>query len=371
VTWAARREFVSHEDLADGIVGLVAECPRCPPSVHVTIEREIVQLRTLVPAPPVPAGRAGAFAVLESSRLFRGCTRRLITDAAILRVPGVGCVLYVGAAEEALCEAIVHGCEAAGLRVCSLGPASDVLSRASAIGATGSSTFKAGGAVEKIEHHRYRVWRSRLLPAQNEPLTPLTPAFAALGADFAAAAASTREVPTLSMLPPTSRVAKEKAARRRTLLVGAAGLALWIAAGVLFSSRLRMAAAGAERDLAVLRPQVQRLVRIRDDLAAATAAVASIREAGHRRSRHLVLLGTLASLPDSMVVFAVHSWTDSIVRIGTLAPSAAGAIAAFERMPAFRGPRLEGVIVRQAVHINGKSRDWDRFTIRASMGSNR
>jgi len=371
VAWVGQASWTDIADLAEAVARLASECPRCPRRVRAVLERDLVQARTIAPAPPLRNGAAQRYLALAAFRLFRDGQEKLVTDGAVMRI-GRDRVLYSAAADEAVTDAIARGCQQAGLLLEALGPATDVLPFASGNGATGASAFLVSGGVEQVEYVASRAWRSRLLPEGAAMLTPLAPALSRLGdagARCAAAFGAARRRPRLSLLSVRSRTAAIVSTRRRTWRLAVAAAVLWTVAPAIYIARLHAAGARAERFDSDLHPRVAQALRVRRDLAQTNSALGALDSAMRHRSRNLALLANLSTgLSDSVVVLALEVSGDSLVQVSALAPSAARAVAELERLPALRRPRIEGIVGRQAVPGNG-SRDWDQFTVRAGIWS--
>src|SRR5262249_27722739 len=127
IAWAGRAEYAQLGELADAVARLAGESARPVRRVRVVLERDTVQLRSLVPAPPLKPGTVSRYVSLEAPRLFRTNGAPLVTDARLVQIDAAQTALWAAAAPESLVRALLEGCAAAGLVLLSLGPAADVL----------------------------------------------------------------------------------------------------------------------------------------------------------------------------------------------------------------------------------------------------
>lgn len=90
VVWAGTAEYDDLDDLAEVIARLASEAPIHPTRARVVLERDVVQLRTIAPAPRLSRAAAHRYVALEARRLFRRNGALLVTDGVMVRVDGVG-----------------------------------------------------------------------------------------------------------------------------------------------------------------------------------------------------------------------------------------------------------------------------------------
>ncbi|HXH81317.1 MAG TPA: hypothetical protein VNN07_00145, partial [Candidatus Tectomicrobia bacterium] len=122
-----------------------------------------MQLRSLVPAPPLKARAVARYVGLEAPRLFRRNGKALVTAGRLVPVAPHQHALWAAAAEEPLLRAVLSGCAQAGIEVDDIGPASEVLPRALS-GSSGARTIAFSSEV--IEVGPGGAWRSRLVRGQ-------------------------------------------------------------------------------------------------------------------------------------------------------------------------------------------------------------
>jgi hypothetical protein len=112
--WTAECAWESETELMDSIARLVAELPRPCRRVTVSLERPLVQLRTIRNLPPVRAGVIPRLVAAQDRRFFRRNGRPLIADAVWVTDNGTR-VARAAAVEQPVVEAIADGARAAGL----------------------------------------------------------------------------------------------------------------------------------------------------------------------------------------------------------------------------------------------------------------
>lgn len=372
IRWAGRTTYGSRSDLTEAVARLVGECSERPRRARIVLDRRLVQLRSVTPAPPITTRNAAAYVALESPRLFRNGTEPLVTDALVLHASGQR-TLWAGAASEPTVRALLAGCREAGLEVEALGPAADVLAVAAcAPSSSGAIAFPNGTTSEVVERAGGQTLRSRLVVGAEAASPKWVEPLAALGADapfFAPAYAAARARPRLLFLPRETHEARRLRTRRRLRWVAATAAGLWLAALGVYAVRLGTTARGAERELRALGLAVDSALALHRDLDAARGVLATIGAAAEGRSRHLVLLADLTrALPDSSVLVALRIAPDSSVRVAGYAASGARVLAQLETVRRLRGARFEGPLVREALGAGtGQSRTWDRFAVVAHL----
>lgn len=122
VTWAAESEWSGDADLEETIARLAAELPQPGRRVTVTLERPLVQLRTIGDLPPVRAKVLPQLVAAQYRRFFRRDGRPLVTDAVWVGDNGTR-VARAAAVEQPVVEAIATGARAAGLLLVAIAPA--------------------------------------------------------------------------------------------------------------------------------------------------------------------------------------------------------------------------------------------------------
>ncbi len=379
IVWAGSAPYASVDDLADVIGRLAAEAPVRPRRARVVLQREVVQLRTVTPAPPLRPSAARRYAAIETGRLFRTNGVPLVTDAVVVEVgredgreaagaeerrngseaggkvaKGRGAsALWVAAATEPLVRAAAGGCEQAGIWLVALGPAADVLPAALGTRSSGEVVMPNGSSSEVLSVGRNGVWRSRLVRRSPAQLPATCAELARLGPDalrFAAAFGAARSTPRLSLLPPDTVAARAEATRQRVLVLGVVALSLWLIAATLHVIELAATARVADRELVRLGPALDSALALRQDVTAATDVLLGMETAERSRSRTLPLLADLTgTLGDSVFLVALGLGADSTLRLAGYAPNAARVLADLERLPWFADGRMEGVPIREVL----------------------
>lgn len=374
IQWAGEARYADLADLADAVARLAGESGRPVRRARIALERDIVQLRSIHPAPPIKPGAARRWVALEAPRLFRKNGFPLATDALVTAaVPGMA--LWAAATTETLVRALLDGCAQAGLEVDGLGPAADVLPLALAsVPTEGEIAFSNGGTSEVLSLRPEGTWRSRLVTSPQPPLPSgegderWAPALSTLGAEagrfapaFAAAAGRLR----LELLPSDARATRLRDVRRRLALLAAVAATLWLVAGLVFLGRLAWTLHSATQYLAATRTAVDSALTLRRELNLGRATLATIALAERARSRRLPLLAEVTRvLDDSAFLVAFRVGPDGIVRVTGYAASAARVLAQLEQLRQLRDVRFEGPLTRETVAGN---RELDRFAVVARL----
>lgn len=372
IVWAGRAAYDGPADLAEVIGRLAGEGSGVarPGRVRVVLERQVVQLRTIEPAPPMRESAARRWVKLEAPRLFRKNGSPLVTDARLVRVESNHLALWAAAAPEPLLEAVLAGCAGAGLEGATIGVAAEVLPGAVAA-SPGRLLLANGRSAEEIEIGVRGTWRSRLTRPTAEPSSPVpwVSALAALGAEaahFAPAYAATIDVePRLTLLPAAARRDRTRIERRRLARLAMAAGFLWLSAIALYVVRLASTLHAATAFLDASKPAVDSVLSTRRDLATARRALSEIAAAAAARSRHVALLGAAAAaLPDSAHLVSWQVTPDHMVRLAGYAPVAARVLASLERVTVLRELRFEGPVSRELAPGVGQR---DRFAVVARL----
>lgn len=362
IRWAGAATYENGEGLAEAIARLAGEAGAPVRRARVVLERDVVQLRSIVPAPPLKAAALRRYVALEAPRLFRKNGAPLVTDAVRIALTKGTTALWVGAVAEPIAQAVLAGCAQAGLVVEGLGPAADVLPHATRE-AYGSLAFPNGGTTELLEVGAHGTWQSRLVreTGNGRPAT-LHAVLESLGDNaphFAAAYAAAIALPRLTLLPTEARAAQERHGRRRMTKVLAIGATLWLLAGSTYVARLAWTKQAATRALGSAAGAVDSALAVRRELALAQATLATIARAESERSRHLAVLAAVTqALGDSTYLVDLQVTPDGVVRLAGYAPVAARVVAALERVPLLRDVRLEGPVTRESATGNR-----DRFAV--------
>ena len=368
ILWAGSAPYDGEADLADVLARLAAEASPRPTRARVVLERDVVQLRTIAPAPPLRRDGLRRNVALDAPRLFRNGQGPLVTDALRVRSGPRETVLLAAAASEALSRGIVAGCEQAGIRLASLGPAAEILPRAG-MDSRDCHTLPmptASGA-EYLDLWAGDTIRSRRR-AEAPPEPAWVPPLAALGPDawrFAGAFAATRGPGHLQLLPADWHRRRAARAGRRLWFLAAAAALAWALAGGTIMARASLAERAAAAESARLRGAVEGARSVRRDLGDTRAALNAVRRARANRSRLMALLAALTgALGDSASLASLHLGRDSTLHLGGFAPSADAVIAALERVPGLAAARFEAPNARQSVAVPGaRPRELDRFAI--------
>ena len=365
IVWAGQADYHGAADLAEVLARLASE-PAVPVRrARLVFERDVVQLRTVTPAPPLKAEALRRYVALEATRLFRKNGAPLITDGLVV-APGPGArALWAGAVAEPLAEAAAAGCTQAGVRLEAVGAAAEVLPWALATRPTaGDIAVPNGTTTEVLAWGPRGVWRSRRVPGVRPGSAPWHAALAAMGteaAHFAPAYAATRSRPRLDLSPPSRGAARRGRIRQRRRVVAASAAALWLLALASYAGRLAVTAQATRSALAATAPAVDTALALRRNLDAATATLATIAAAERSRSRELPLLAALTgALGDSTYLVAFRAEQDGTLRLVGYAPAATRVLAELESVPMLTGAKLEGPVTREAAP-SGQA--LDRFAI--------
>jgi hypothetical protein len=372
IAWAGVAPYATVDDLADAIARLAGESGVPVGAARVVLERDVVQLRSVVPAPPLKPAALGRYVALEAPRLFRKNGAPLVTDGVRVTVAKDTAVLWAGATAEPVAQAVLIGCAQAGLVLEALGPAADVLPHA-LVTTKEPVVLSSDGVSELLDLGIGGVWRSRLVrnvaPVDGQvPSREFTRALAALGDEaphFAAAYAAAVALPRLTLLPTEARAAQERRSRRRMTGLFALGAALWLLAAGTYVGRLAWLRHVATRSLGTAAPAVDSALTVRRELGLAEVTLATVTRADQGRSRHLALLAAVTrALGDSTYLLTLQVTPDGVVRLAGYAPVAARVVADLERVAVLRNVRLEGPVTRE--HGAG-STERDRFSIVARV----
>ncbi len=372
IVWAGEA-LHADGDLAAVIGHLAGESGKVVRRSRVVLERDVVQLRTVSPAPPLKPRALRRYVSLEAPRLFRKNGAPIVTDGIRLAGEAQGGVLWAAAAEEPLLGRILAGCAEAGLIVESVGPAADVLPAALARRPTiGEIAFPNGGTTEVLTVGAEGAWRSRMVlgTTSQAPSDSWAPPLVALGPDaphFAAAYAATVALPRLELWPGEARANRARDSRRKLMRLATVGLSVWLVAGTVYVGRLLSTLHSSTQYLAAVSARLDSALAARRDLDAGRATLATMTTAERTRPRHLELLaGVTAALGDSAYLMTYQLGADGTLRLSGYAPSAARVLAALEHVSGLRRPRLESPVSREAASGGGS---LDRFAIVAQRES--
>lgn len=367
IGWAGSASHASPAELAETIARLAGEAGRAVRRVRVVLERDLVQLRTVSPVPPLPPKAWRRYVTLDAPRLFRQNGAPLVTDAVL--VPGPA--LLAAAAPEPVLKAVIDGCAQAGIVIESFGPAALVLPAALRVQPNeGDLLFPNGNSTEMLTVVAASVVRSRRIPGTEGARPDWAPALLPLKIEsnhYASAYAATCAVPALELWPEDVREGRTREVKRRLLKLAIAAGAIWLLAGAVWVARLAIDAGRATQALAALSPVVDSALAVRREIDAGSATLATIARARAHRSRLLALLTQVAlALGDSAYLVAVRVEAGGTVRLAGLAPSATRVVALLSRLPDLTGVQIEGAVTREAVAGN---RELERFNLVAQVSS--
>jgi len=365
IGWAGAAPYASLAELSEAIARLAGEAGKSVRRARVVLERDLVQVRTIRPAPPLPPKAWRRYVALETARLFRQNGAPLVTEG--IRVPGPA--LLAAAAPEPILRSVIDACRQVGLAIESLGPATLVLPFALRMSPSdGDLPFPNGTSTEVIMLVAGVVVQSRRIPgAGATPLEWAAPLLAldAEASHFAPAYAAACAGPYLELWPADVSAGRAREVRRRLLRLGGIAASLWLLAGGVWVSRLALKERQATRALATLTPSLDSALAVRREIDVGTATLATIVAARAHRSRLLQLLTKVAeALGDSAYLVAVRVDQGGTVRLSGFAPSATRVVAALGRLPDLQEVQLEGAITRETGEGN---RELERFNLVARV----
>lgn len=363
--WAGSAEYSEHSDLSEVIARLAGEAGKPVKRVRVGLARELIQVRTIRPAPPLKARDVSGYVALEGARLFRRNGEPLVASGALIAVTRTERALWAAAAAEPLLKAIADGCVQAGLTIEAMAPSADTMPAALALppGAT-EMVVPNGSTSETLSIGVGGVWQSRWTRGLKEQTGVFVPALAEADGDSPAVApayAAGIRLPALSLLPEGQRAYRRRTDRKRLASIAAAGAVCWVLAGALYIGRLSMTYSRATALLQAFRSAADSALEVRRNLDEGRAVLATIQSARASRSRTLSFLAALtAAIPDSATLVALQLGADGVVRITGFAPRAAQVLARVGRVSGLTGAALDGAVTRETLAGVG---DRDRFTI--------
>ena len=367
LTWAGSAPYAGLDDLSEVIARLAGEAGRPVKRVRVALTREVVQLRTVHPAPPLTSRDAAKYVGLEGGRLFRKNGVPLVTNGVLTQVTRTERALWAAATSEPLVKAILDGCAQAGMAVEAVAPSAETLPAAlDPADATGDVAIPSGCGTERLTIGAGGVWRSRWSRGSESYAGSWAPGLSHLNGDAAGVApayAAAVRLPSFALFPETHRVAWRERSRRRLGMIVGIGVALWILAAAVYVGRLTLAYSRTTALLRDLRGAADSALNLRRDLDAGRATLATMALARARRSQSLRLLGDLTkALPDSVTIIAFDVQADGTIRLTGYAPRAALALAGVARVPRVTGAVLDGPVTRETVAGVG---DRERFSVTA------
>lgn len=368
--WAGSANYAELADLSEVIARLASEAGRPVRRVRVGLGRELVQTRTIRPAPPLRVRDAPKYVTLEAGRLFRINGAPLVVAGTLIAVTKTERALWAAATSEPLLEAIIDGCAQAGMALEAIAPSAETLPAAIDLPAgTSEVAVPSAATTETLSVGLGGVWQSRWTRGAREQTGAWVPALAEANGHsqaVAAAYAAGIRLPTLLLLPPGHHVARRQAALKRLGLTAAIGAVLWMLAGAIYLGRLSVAYSRATTLLHAFKGAADSALETRRNLDEGRATLATMASARATRSRTLYVLSSLSRvLPDSVTLVALQITPDRTVRITGLAPRAAPVLVQVERVPELTGAAFDGTVTRQAVPGLG---DRDRFTVLAKLG---
>jgi len=368
IDWAGAAEWETVDELSEAIGRLAADTARPVRSVRVVLERDVIQTRTIDPAPRLGERAVRRYVALEASRLFRKNGAPLVTDAAIITVDGSRRALWAVAVSEPVVQAVLQGCSAAGLNVEGIGPAAEILRFAAEYNDSAEMVFPNSSSAEVLSVGQGGTWRSRLIPSSSVAPPAWLASLGALGAEaghFASAFAATSHATGLSLLPADARAARTLVRRRRVVRLFVLAAVLWCVAAATYALRLRASAVAAQREIAAAKAAVDSAIAERRDLTAGRATLSAFIGAERRRSRELAVVAAISqALRDSSYVVSLRVSQDSVVRLSGYARSAVRVVASLAHLSVLRDVRLEGPVGKEQ---GAGSTQLERFAIAARV----
>ena len=372
VQWYGCSEYDGADDLSQVLSELALQCPNKPSLTRVVLERDVVQLRSISPAPPIRRAQLLQYLKLESTRLFRTNCSPNVVDGKIVSSQNVGSALWAAAAPSNIVCAVIEGCKIGRLPLSALGSAAEVLpmSLAESV-ANGEVAFPNGSGCELISIKDGKVWRSRRIRDRDWEKPELHPQLREMcdeASNYAAAFGAALANPTLQLLPDETRRARSRKRRRRVWQVLFAAAMVWIVVGALYTGRLVSATKSAERELRQVGTLVDSALTIRRNFLAVKEAIQTVEHSEYARSRTLELLASITNtLGDSAFLRSVRLSPDASLRLSGYANSAASVLAELEEITSLSDLRFDAPVVRETVGFGGDRRDWDRFEIVARI----
>lgn len=368
LTWVGSAEYGTPAELTEAIARLASEAGRPVRRARIALVRDVVQLRTIHPAPPIRARDAGRYVGLEAARLFRKNGEALVTDGALVTVVKGDRALWAAGAPEPVLTAALDGCAQAGLAVEALAPSAETLAASVQTSRpTDEIVIPNGSTSERLSVGVGGVWRSRWTKGVDgavewvSELSPLNGDAMSVAPAFAAAV----RLPTLTLMPDGLRRTASRTTVRRRLLVAGIGVALWILAAATYVGRLSWAYSRSTHLLGAFRNAADSALAVRRGLDDGRATLATIAAARANRSQTLPLLAEITrALPDSVVLVAFRVGADGVVRIAGYAPRAAQVLAEVARVRGWTGAALDGPVTQEAIPSLGVR---DRFSIIAKV----
>jgi len=339
ITWTAAVEFNEGASLDSSFAHLLKLAGRKSlPAARIVLERDIIQCRTISPAPPLDRSAARRYVSLEAVRLFRRSGDTLITDALTVQVDGQTRVLWAVAVSERLVRNIVQGANDAGLLVRAVGAAAEVLP--AALSASSPLTLISIARRNNCEIHSLGiagVWRSRLVSSPEPVTTTWHKSLMSLGSDaafFASAFAAAQVVGRLDLRPTDIIAAERRSHRRRAARIAVVGTALWLLAAAIPSARLVVGGKVAGETLVKNSAELDAALGERRELSRVRALVADLAAADASRSRVLGLLAELTSaIDDSTYLTSLVLASDGMLDLVVQGSSAAAALASVRSIP--------------------------------------
>lgn len=367
ITWAAHSSYNDTAGLVEVIASLVGECARQPRTLRAVLCRDLVQLRTILPAPRVRPAAARSFVSLQATRLFRRNGAGLITDALPVKTHSGETALFAGAVADEVSQGVIEGCKQAGMDLEALGAAAEVLPWTvdAAVG-EGELCFPGRGEFEMVSATAAGTWRSRMVRAATAEGVSWVRALAGLGdaaPDYAAAYGAATRRPRLELIPAHHRAAWRRDRRRRTARVFAAAAAVWLLTGAIYVSRLIHTVRTAQGEIVALSERVDSALALRRDIHAAAVAVSTMREAVDHRSRTVELLADLSvALGDSTFLVSLRASGDSVIRLAGYSKRAAETLVNLERTRSVERAEFETPITGEMLSSDAGG-SWERFAI--------
>ncbi|MBI4501454.1 MAG: PilN domain-containing protein [Gemmatimonadetes bacterium] len=354
VVWAAERAITTESGPGIALSELASERPRGTRCVRVALETDSCQVKILHGFPRLSGSRLQRAVSLQPHRWFLKGPTALVTAA---RWSDRSTAL-VAAVESGLLEEIVDGMEHAGMEAEWFSP---VVCCVAQVLPDGTHERLAGQLAEEIEVRRGALQTIRRRPRSEEALRPASiPALQALGdraPEWVGAYAAARTRPAIAFVPTALQSARTRYQRRFTIAVIAAGIVAWIAAGLIYGSRLHVESTRARAVIQRLQPEVNEILAAEQEMGKFDAAFGTVADIDAGRSRDLELLATLSrALPDSVYLVSI-SCADRFVDIAGYGIRAGAAIAKLATTDGIEDVNVNGPVTLEL--RDGVS--WERF----------
>lgn len=170
---------------------------------------------------------------------------------------------------------------------------------------------------------------------------------------------------TLSLLPPSERAGRRRAAWQGIAKLGAIAAMLWLGVGVFLWARLQVESRWLDRETARLNEPRKALVAARLAMDSASEMVIAIDKANRQRVEVAAALQALVrGLPDSTYLTELTIEQGESIKASGRSRSTSSLIASLQAEPGLGATRLEGATVRDS--LGGQ--EWERFGLTIAPG---